>query len=107
MESRLSMFGEYGRTVGKVAAAMVVGAYAWRFFNWVWLKPKKTEKNLRDQGLKGTPYMLLYGDVKEMMKMITESYIKPISLNDDIVPRVLSFVHKVVTTHGMFFLYVF
>ncbi|KAJ0914510.1 putative secologanin synthase [Helianthus annuus] len=90
--------------VGKAAAAsvavVVVVVYGWRFFNWVWLEPKKKEKCLRDQGLKGTSYMFLYGDVKEIMKMTTEAYLKPINLNDDIVPRVLSFAHGAVTTHG-------
>nr|XP_043640145.1 cytochrome P450 CYP72A219-like [Erigeron canadensis] len=78
----------------------VVVVYVWRFYNWVWLKPKKMEKCLRDQGLKGNSYKLLYGDVKEMVKMITDAYVKPINLTDDILPRVLSFAHYSVTTHG-------
>ncbi|XP_022023570.2 cytochrome P450 CYP72A219 [Helianthus annuus] len=88
--------------VGMAVATVVVvvGVFSWRVFDMVWLKPKKMEKCLRDQGLKGTSYKLLYGDVKEMVKMITEAYRKPINLNDDIVPRVLSFFHSVVTTHG-------
>ncbi|XP_076906168.1 cytochrome P450 CYP72A219-like [Bidens hawaiensis] len=96
------MFGECG-SVGKAAgivAVAVVVVYAWRFFNWVWLKPKKMEKCLRDQGLKGSSYRFLFGDVKEMAKMITEAHVKPISLNDDTVPRVLSFMHRVVATYG-------
>ncbi|MFS7944323.1 putative secologanin synthase [Helianthus anomalus] len=90
--------------VGKVAAfvaVVVVVVYEWRFFNWVWLKPKKKEKCLRNQGLKGTSYRFLYGDIKEMVKMITDAYVKPINLNDDIVPRVMSFAHRFVTTHGI------
>ncbi|KAI7750689.1 hypothetical protein M8C21_029533 [Ambrosia artemisiifolia] len=98
--SQLSMYGVRFGGVGKAAAVVVVGVYAWRFFNWVWLKPKKTEKCLRDQGLKGTSYKLLYGDMKEVVNMITEAYAKPINLNDDIVPRVMSFPHKAVTAHG-------
>lgn len=90
-----------------LAVAMVVAvmvAYAWRFLDRIWLKPKRMEKCLRDQGLKGTSYKLLYGDVKEMVKMITEAYAKPINLHDDIVPRVVSFPHSVVTTYGMYVL---
>ncbi|XP_071702109.1 cytochrome P450 CYP72A219-like isoform X2 [Rutidosis leptorrhynchoides] len=78
---------------------MVVMIYALKLLDWVWLKPKKIEKCLRDQGLKGTTYRLLYGDVKDMVKMITESNVIPINLTDDIVPRVLSFAHVMVTTH--------
>ncbi|GJU69170.1 hypothetical protein Tco_1255429, partial [Tanacetum coccineum] len=63
-------------------AIVLVAIYAWRFLNWVWLKPKKMEKFLRDQGLKGTSYKFLYGDVKDMVKMITEAYKKPINLDN-------------------------
>ncbi|KAL4569940.1 hypothetical protein LXL04_025588 [Taraxacum kok-saghyz] len=96
MEATISMIG----VCGGVGLLLVVLAYAWRFFNWVWLIPKNTEKCLRAQGLKGTSYKFLYGDVKEMVKMITESNLEPINLTDDIVPRVLSFAHSTVTTHG-------
>ncbi|KAK9052581.1 hypothetical protein SSX86_029210 [Deinandra increscens subsp. villosa] len=101
MDPSLSMFRMFsGVEIAAAVATTVVVVYAWRFFDWVWLKPKKTEKFLRDQGIKGTSYKLLYGDVKEMVKMITEAYRKPINLNDDIVPRVLSFAHSAVSTHG-------
>ncbi|XP_071703794.1 cytochrome P450 CYP72A219-like [Rutidosis leptorrhynchoides] len=79
---------------------MIVVILTWRFLDWVWFTPKKMEKCLREQGLKGTTYKLLYGDMKEMAKMITAAYAKPINLTDDIVPRVLSFVHNMVNTHG-------
>ena len=100
MEPILNMIGLL-RVLGPAVIALVA-LYAWRFVNWVWLKPKKMEKFLRDQGLKGTSYKFLYGDVKDMVKMITEAYKKPINLDDDIVPRVLSFAHSIVTTHGMY-----
>lgn len=102
MNPSLSMFGVCSG-VG-MAAAVVVTVFAWWFFDVFWLKPRKMEKCLRDQGLKGTSYKFLYGDVKEMVKRITEAYRKPINLNDDIVPRVLSFPHSVITTHGMYVL---
>ncbi|GJY99004.1 cytochrome P450 CYP72A219-like protein [Tanacetum coccineum] len=98
MEPILNMIGLI-RVLG-LGAIVLVAIYSWRFLNWVWLKPKKMEKFLRDQGLKGTSYKFLYGDVKDMVKMITEAYKKPINLDDDIVPRVLSFAHSIVTTHG-------
>ncbi|KAI3778568.1 hypothetical protein L2E82_07946 [Cichorium intybus] len=74
--------------------------YAWRFLNWVWLKPKKIEKCLRDQGLKGSSYKFLFGDLKEMVSMLKDAKSKPINLADDIVPRVQPFDHKCVTTYG-------
>ncbi|XP_071703144.1 cytochrome P450 CYP72A219-like [Rutidosis leptorrhynchoides] len=72
----------------------------WRFLNLVWFKPKKIEKMLRDQGLKGNSYIFMFGDTKEMARMTREAKSKPVHLNDCIVPRVLPFVHKYVTTHG-------
>ncbi|XP_076935974.1 cytochrome P450 CYP72A219-like [Bidens hawaiensis] len=72
----------------------------WRILNWVWFKPKKIEKFLRDQGLKGTPYKFLYGDLKEMTQMTNEAKSKPMNLTHNIAPRVLPFFHKSITTHG-------
>ncbi|XP_076890127.1 cytochrome P450 CYP72A219-like [Bidens hawaiensis] len=72
----------------------------WKILNWLWFKPKKIEKFLRDQGLKGTPYRLLYGDLKEMALMTNEAKSKPMNLTHDIVPRVLPFYHNAITTLG-------
>ncbi|KAK1419753.1 hypothetical protein QVD17_29060 [Tagetes erecta] len=72
----------------------------WKILNWLWFKPKKIEKLLRDQGLKGTPYKFMYGDLKEMVHMTNEAKAKPMSLNHDIAPRVSPFFHKALTTHG-------
>ncbi|GJV12567.1 cytochrome P450 CYP72A219-like protein [Tanacetum coccineum] len=35
---------------------VAIMAYAWRFFDWVWLRPKAMEKYLRGQGLNGNSY---------------------------------------------------
>ncbi|KAM0019682.1 putative secologanin synthase [Helianthus debilis subsp. tardiflorus] len=74
--------------------------YIWRILNWVWFKPKKMEKFLRDQGLKGTPYRFMYGDLKEMARMTSEAKSKPMNLTHDIAPRVLPFFHQSLTTFG-------
>ncbi|KAK9059916.1 hypothetical protein SSX86_020620 [Deinandra increscens subsp. villosa] len=73
---------------------------ALRFLNWVWFKPKRIEKLLRKQGINGSPYKFLFGDAKEMVKMINEAKSKPINLDEDIVSRALPFDHKSVTTYG-------
>ncbi|CAH1414653.1 unnamed protein product [Lactuca virosa] len=74
--------------------------YAWRIFNWIWLKPKKMEKFLREQGLNGNSYKFLFGDVKEMVQMTANAKLKPINLTDNIVPRVMPFMHNTLKTHG-------
>jgi len=75
--------------------------WAWRILNWIWLKPKKLEKLLREQGLKGNSYRLLVGDIKDLLKIRKEATSKPINLSDDIVPRVYPFVQQSVAKHGM------
>ncbi|KAM7503190.1 hypothetical protein LguiB_002094 [Lonicera macranthoides] len=83
-----------------VCSTIYVGILAWRVLNWVWLRPRKVEKYLREQGLKGTSYRLLFGDLKEMSLMRKEAKTKPINLSDDVAPRVMPFIHKAFTNHG-------
>ncbi|KAI3734308.1 hypothetical protein L6452_13774 [Arctium lappa] len=70
--------------------------------NMLWLKPKKMEKFLRDQGLKGTTYRFMVGDFKELEKMTIEAKSKPMrSITDHhIAPRVYPFFHKSVAAYG-------
>ncbi|KAJ0102770.1 hypothetical protein Patl1_04990 [Pistacia atlantica] len=79
---------------------VTVVTWAWRLLNWVWFRPKKFEKYLRQQGLKGKPYRLLYGDLKENLMMIKEAKSSPLNLSDDVVPLVLPFIDKLVKEYG-------
>ncbi|XP_033128153.1 cytochrome P450 72A13-like isoform X1 [Brassica rapa] len=86
------------------AALMVVLAFLLiRVVNWVWLKPKKLERYLRRQGLPGTPYTPLVGDVKRNVNMLMEARSKPITLTDDITPRLLPLALKMFNSHGRTF----
>ncbi|KAI4357009.1 hypothetical protein L6164_000988 [Bauhinia variegata] len=63
--------------------------WAWKFLNKFWLRPKRLEKLLRQQGLQGNPYRFLVGDTKQMVKMQKEAQSKPMNdLSDDITPRI-------------------
>ncbi|CAH1414645.1 unnamed protein product [Lactuca virosa] len=95
MELNFSMMNTVVCVVG-----VIVMIYGWRFFNWIWLKPKKMDKFLRKQGLNGNPYKFLYGDIKEMVQMTAVAKSKPINLNDDIVPRVMPFLYNSAKTYG-------
>nr|GMD36743.1 cytochrome P450 CYP72A219-like [Ipomoea batatas] len=69
-------------------------AYAWGVLGWVWFKPKKLEKCLKQQGLNGNPYRILSGDMKELAKMTSDAVSKPMALSDNVAPRVIPyFVH--------------
>ena len=85
-----------------VLVAVIVVLCTWRFMNLMWFQPKKIEKLLRAQGLKGSSYKFMYGDLKEMAQMAIHAKAKPIGLKDDIVPRVLPFVHKSIATYGTY-----
>ncbi|OWM88554.1 cytochrome P450 CYP72A219-like [Punica granatum] len=75
-------------------------AWAWRVLDWVWLRPKKLERLLREQGFNGNPYRFLFGDLKESTKMLKESRSRPVGLSDDPVPRIFPFVFQSVNTYG-------
>ncbi|KAD1794283.1 hypothetical protein E3N88_42286 [Mikania micrantha] len=82
-----------------VVVLLVLVAYGWQFFNWVWLRPKAMEKSLREQGLTGNRYRFFFGDLKEMVQMAKEAKLKPIKLTDSIVPRVIPFNYSSAKTY--------
>ncbi|KAL6570795.1 hypothetical protein OROGR_000345 [Orobanche gracilis] len=85
--------------VGAVFALMVL-IYTWKILNWAYIRPKRLERLLRKQGLNGNSYKVIYGDLKELMKMVDEAKSNPINLDDDIKPRVLSFIVKILQKYG-------
>lgn len=84
---------------------LLILVLAWRVFNWVWLTPKKLEKQLKEQGLRGNPYKLLYGDFKEISTLFQEAHSKPVNLSDDFVPRVIPHVYEAVKKYGKYLLF--
>ncbi|XP_010487267.1 PREDICTED: cytochrome P450 72A15-like [Camelina sativa] len=84
-----------------ISVAVVVTSWlVWRALQWVWFKPKMLESYLRRQGLPGTSYTPLVGDVKRNFSMLTEARSKPINLTDDITPRVMPHPLQMLKTHG-------
>ncbi|KAH9779473.1 cytochrome P450 72A15 [Citrus sinensis] len=83
------------------ALATIILAYcAWKILNWAWLKPKKLENFLRQQGFSGNSYKIFHGDTKDMSMMLKEAKARPISLSDDIVPRILPYHHHIISKYG-------
>ncbi|WOG98430.1 hypothetical protein DCAR_0417773 [Daucus carota subsp. sativus] len=89
----------YFKLIVSLALGYVV-VTAWKLLNWIWIRPKRLEKILRNQGFKGNPYRLLYGDVKEVAAAGKEARSKPISLSDDIIPRVTPAIFTAISKHG-------
>lgn len=75
-----------------------------RVFNSIWWKPKTLEKQLKQQGIRGTSYKLLYGDMKESKGLMMEAWSKPMNLSHRIAPRVNPFYYQTVQKYGKQFL---
>ncbi|XP_015164883.1 cytochrome P450 CYP72A219-like isoform X1 [Solanum tuberosum] len=74
--------------------------YTWKVLNWAWFRPKKVEKYFIQNGLKGNPYKLLYGDLNELTKSIVEAKSKPINFSDDIAQRLIPFFLDSINKNG-------
>ncbi|XP_061365543.1 cytochrome P450 72A68-like [Gastrolobium bilobum] len=83
-----------------IITVTVAVIWAWRILNRLWLRPKRLERLLREQGLKGNPYRVLVGDLKDIAKIQKEARSKPMNLSDDIVPCVYSHVQQSVKKYG-------
>lgn len=87
----------------KIAVSLVFGLFvgwAWKVLNWVWVRPRRTEKFLRKQGLHGNSYRFLFGDYKEYSEMVKNARSKPISFSDDVVARASPFIYHTVKKYG-------
>ncbi|ESQ48509.1 hypothetical protein EUTSA_v10022214mg [Eutrema salsugineum] len=81
----------------------IVMWWTWRTLKWVWLKPKMLECYLRAQGLPGTPYTPLVGDMRNF-RVLMKARSKPINLlTEDIIPRVMPVTLNMLQTHGRTF----
>ncbi|KAL6565386.1 hypothetical protein OROGR_002337 [Orobanche gracilis] len=103
--SGFAVKGKMEATWGIILSLVILALmlWAWRMLNWLWLRPKKLEKLLREQGLKGNQYRFFVGDLKELLKMRKEAKSKPMNLSDDTVPRVFAYVQHSVNKYGSSF----
>ncbi|GER43563.1 cytochrome P450 [Striga asiatica] len=85
-----------------VPVLSIVGVLAWQFINWAWVRPKRIERLFRKQGMKGTTYKPLLGDMKEVDELYKKAYAKPIDFGDDIVPRLMPNILDTVNKYGNF-----
>lgn len=73
-------------------------------FYSLWWKPKTLERKLRQQGIRGNPYRIHYGDMKEEIQALNDAWSHPMELDHKIVPRVVPFAHRISEKYGAFFI---
>ncbi|KAL0016658.1 hypothetical protein SO802_003727 [Lithocarpus litseifolius] len=83
-----------------ISSAIIVLYSAIRVVYTIWWKPKSLGKQLWKQGIRGTSYKLLYGDMKEIAECTKEAWSKTMSLNNQIAPRVSPFFYQMVKKYG-------
>jgi hypothetical protein len=70
---------------------------AGRLLHVLWWRPRRLERALRAQGLRGRPHSLLAADVRENARVTREAWSRPLPLGcHDIAPRVVPFLCGVV-----------
>ncbi|EAY75694.1 hypothetical protein OsI_03601 [Oryza sativa Indica Group] len=85
---------------GAGAAVALLWLCAWTL-QWAWWTPRRLERALRAQGLRGTRYRLFIGDVAENGRLNREAASRPLPLGShDVVPRVMPFFCNVLKEHG-------
>jgi len=75
---------------------------ATRLLDQLWLRPRRLERALRGQGIRGTRYRFLTGDASDNGRQNKEAWAKPaLPLRcHDIGARVRPFIHSAVREHG-------
>ncbi|KAK9085232.1 hypothetical protein Sjap_025643 [Stephania japonica] len=86
--------------VGSISYVLIFVVY--KVWVSIWWRPKKMERQLKRQGVKGTPYKLLHGDLKESSEALAQacSSAMPISHSHSIAARAMPYVHRTVQKYG-------
>lgn len=73
-----------------------------KVLNWLWFRPKKLEKWFRQQGLSGTSYQFLFGDMKHYSSTRARALEHPMNgFSNDFLPRVEPLRHQLVNKFGL------
>ncbi|GFP79482.1 cytochrome p450 72a15 [Phtheirospermum japonicum] len=83
-----------------ICLVILVSSLFLKVYHSIWWRPKRLEKSLQQQGIKGSPYKPLTGDMKEYIALVTQAWSKPISLSHRIVQRVDPFTDTIVRKYG-------
>ncbi|KAJ4780787.1 Cytochrome P450 [Rhynchospora pubera] len=93
--------------IGSNPWSLFIGAFsllllwgATRALEWAWLKPRRFEQAMRKQGLCGTVYRSLAGDLKEIIRLNKEARATPMQFSHDIAPRISHFQYRTIKQFG-------
>ncbi|XP_062229145.1 cytochrome P450 734A4-like [Phragmites australis] len=92
--------------VAAAGACLLLLHVAARVADALWWRPRRLEAHFARQGVRGPPYRLLVGCVREMVALMAEAAAKPMSPPDshNALPRVLAFYHYWRKIYGPTFL---
>ncbi|KAG9455248.1 hypothetical protein H6P81_008152 [Aristolochia fimbriata] len=90
----------YFATTASAILLLPLLLWVFRVLSSVWWKPKRLEKLLKDQGIAGPRYKLLYGNLKENAALNREAQSKPMGFSHNIIPRVSPLLHRTVEKYG-------
>ncbi|KAJ0961259.1 hypothetical protein J5N97_000759 [Dioscorea zingiberensis] len=83
-----------------VATALLV-VWVWRTLEWLWWKPRRLERELKRQGLRGGKYRLFHGDLKDNARLMKDALSRPLPpYSHDVAQRVIPLVHQAIKIHG-------
>ena len=82
-------------------AGAVLAWFAVRALEWAWWRPRRLERALRSQGLRGTAYRSLAGDAPLLERLNKEARSQSLPLGcHDVVPRAMPLFHHAMKEHG-------
>ncbi|XP_006644395.1 cytochrome P450 72A11-like [Oryza brachyantha] len=85
----------------QLGAALVALWWAWLALDRAWLRPRRLERALRAQGLRGTPYRSPAGDVPLNARLNREARARTMPLGcHDVVPRAMPMFHQAIKENG-------
>uniref|UniRef100_K3XIR4 Cytochrome P450 n=1 Tax=Setaria italica TaxID=4555 RepID=K3XIR4_SETIT len=85
---------------GAAAAVALLWLVAWTV-EWAWWIPRRLDRALRAQGLKGTAYRLFTGDLRESARINREARAKPLPLGShEIAARVQPLLYRATKEYG-------
>ncbi|TVU35862.1 hypothetical protein EJB05_17769, partial [Eragrostis curvula] len=84
------------------AAAALLLWWAVQVLEWAWWAPRRVERALRAQGLSGTRYRFLWGDIKEDQRLTAAALARPVPMDrpHDVFPRAAPALHRALQEHG-------